>query len=228
MSSGTEGVGQTAAGMGPAAVGMTKRQREVLERLELGMTVKQIATDTGVSRAAVYQMIERLRRQGALPEGFTPSGAPARRIGPADAPGAGAPAAIAPLLAWALALVVALVAVGARGPVGRAVAGVLRGLEVVATVTPHFWLGAVLIAVVAAGLGYAVMPAQSAPYPGVAALRLIEPEITHEIALVTPRGRPDAPAVGALVREVMRMRWPSGPNSAVAANSRVPAEASGR
>ncbi|MGI9019338.1 MAG: sigma factor-like helix-turn-helix DNA-binding protein [Solirubrobacterales bacterium] len=78
MSSGTEGVGQTTAGLGPAAVGLTKRQREVMERLELGYSVKQIATDTGVSRAAVYQTIERLRRQGAVAETFTPSGAPAR------------------------------------------------------------------------------------------------------------------------------------------------------
>ncbi len=78
MSSGTEGVGQTTAGLGPAAEGLTKRQREVLERLELGFTVKQIATDIGVSRAAVYQTIERLRRQGAVAEAFTPSGVPAR------------------------------------------------------------------------------------------------------------------------------------------------------
>ena len=79
MTSGTEGVGQTSAGLGPAAPGLTKRQREVLERLDMGMTVKQIATDTGVSPAAVYQTIERLRRQGALSDSYTPSGAPARR-----------------------------------------------------------------------------------------------------------------------------------------------------
>ena len=79
MSSGTEGVGQTTAGLGPAAAGLTKRQREVLERLELGSSVKAIATDTGVSRAAVYQTIERLRRQGALPAAFTPSGQPPPR-----------------------------------------------------------------------------------------------------------------------------------------------------
>ncbi len=98
--SGTEGVGQTTAGLGPAAAGLTKRQREVLERLELGMSVKQIATDTGVSRAAVYQTIERLRRQGAVADTFTPSGAPARRLGartaPDPGPGARGPAAIAP------------------------------------------------------------------------------------------------------------------------------------
>lgn len=70
-------------------------------------------------------------------------------------------AASALVLAWVLALVVALAAVRARGPVGRACAAALRGLEVVATVTPHFWLGAMLIAVVAAGLGW--LPATSTP-----------------------------------------------------------------
>lgn len=85
MSSGTEGVGQTTAGLGPAAPGLTKRQREVLERLEMGMTVKQIATDTGVSPAAVYQTIDRLRRQGAVSEGFTASGTPPRRLGAGSA-----------------------------------------------------------------------------------------------------------------------------------------------
>lgn len=61
------------------AGGLTKRQREVLERLELGMGAKQIATDVGISRNAVYQTIERLRRHGALAAGFTPSGQPPRR-----------------------------------------------------------------------------------------------------------------------------------------------------
>jgi DNA-binding CsgD family transcriptional regulator len=100
MSSGTEGVGQTSAGLGPAAAGLTKRQREVLERLELGMPVKKIANDTGVTPAAVYQTIDRLRRQGALPQAFTPSGQPPRRAPGADALATGAaafgPAAIAP------------------------------------------------------------------------------------------------------------------------------------
>lgn len=101
MSSETEGVGQITAGLGPAAEGLTKRQREVLERLELGFPVKKIATDTGVTPAAVYQTIDRLRRQGALPETFTPSGQPPRGIGTGSAgldvgtAGFG-PAAIAP------------------------------------------------------------------------------------------------------------------------------------
>jgi hypothetical protein len=61
------------------AGGLTKRQREVLERLELGMGAKKIAHDIGISRNAVYQTIERLRRQGALAETYTPSGQPPRR-----------------------------------------------------------------------------------------------------------------------------------------------------
>lgn len=59
---------------------LTKRQHEILERLEQGMTVKRIATDLGVSRNAVYLQIERLRRNGTLPETFTPSGQPPRNM----------------------------------------------------------------------------------------------------------------------------------------------------
>jgi hypothetical protein len=57
---------------------LTKRQLEVLERLEQGFGAKQIATDLGVTRNAVYQHIDRLRRQGALAETYTPSGQPPR------------------------------------------------------------------------------------------------------------------------------------------------------
>ena len=85
-----------------------------------------------------------------------------------------------------------------------------------------------VLAMAAAGLGYALMPARNAPYPGVAAPRLTEPDIVREIALVTPRGRPNAPAVGALVHEVMRVRWPGAPSPALAAHSRALAEAAAR
>jgi transposase-like protein len=57
-----------------ATVHRTKRQQEVLERLEAGHSVKQISTDLGVTRNAVYQTIDRLRRHGALPPDFTASG----------------------------------------------------------------------------------------------------------------------------------------------------------
>ena len=66
---------------------LTKRQHEILERLEQGMPVKQIATDLGVSRNAVYLQIERLRGQGVLPQGYTPSGQPPRSLPPAPMPG---------------------------------------------------------------------------------------------------------------------------------------------
>ena len=59
---------------------LTKRQHEILERLEQGMPVKKIATDLGVSRNAVYLQIERLRRTGTLPATFTPSGQPPRNM----------------------------------------------------------------------------------------------------------------------------------------------------
>ena len=66
-----------------------------------------------------------------------------------------------------------------------------------------------ILAMAAAGLGYGVMPAFGATSPGVIALPLIEPELARDIALVTVRGRPDSAGVGALVREVMRVRWMS-------------------
>jgi DNA-binding transcriptional ArsR family regulator len=70
---------------------LTKRQEEVLERLAQGQAVKRIAHDIGISRAAVYQHIERLRRQGALAETYTPSGQPPRRA--PDTVGVAVPAA---------------------------------------------------------------------------------------------------------------------------------------
>jgi hypothetical protein len=46
---------------------------------------------------------------------------------------------------------------------------------------------------------------------------LIEPEIWREVALVTVRGRPHSPTVGALVREAMRMTRIGQPALAVQA-----------
>ena len=62
---------------------LTKRQREILERLEQDMPVKKIATDLGVSRNAVYLQIERLRERAVLPRDYTPSGQPPRATPPA-------------------------------------------------------------------------------------------------------------------------------------------------
>lgn len=64
-------------------------------------------------------------------------------------------------LAWVIALAVAVLATTARGRLGRAAARVLRGGELVASVLPHFWLGAVLIVVFASTLHW--FPATSTP-----------------------------------------------------------------
>ena len=63
------------------------------------------------------------------------------------------------------------------------------------------------LAMVAAGVGWAFMPENSARHPGVAALPLAEPAFWREVNLVTVRARRHSPAVGALVREAMRTEW---------------------
>ena len=72
-----------------------------------------------------------------------------------------------------------------------------------------------ILAMVAAGLGYAFMPALSVDHPRVAARPLVDPEIWREVALVTVRGRPHSPGVGALVQEAMRLPWLGRPALAV-------------
>jgi LysR family transcriptional regulator, hydrogen peroxide-inducible genes activator len=74
-----------------------------------------------------------------------------------------------------------------------------------------------ILAMAAAGMGYAFMPEQSAHHPEVAVRPLIEPEIWREISLVTVRGRKHSTAVGVLVAEAIRWRRSrlSGPHSRV-------------
>jgi DNA-binding transcriptional LysR family regulator len=74
-----------------------------------------------------------------------------------------------------------------------------------------------IMAMAAAGLGYAFMPALSVDAPNVVARPLVEPEVWREVALVTVRGRPHSPSVGALVREAMQMTWIGQPALAVQA-----------
>jgi LysR family hydrogen peroxide-inducible transcriptional activator len=74
-----------------------------------------------------------------------------------------------------------------------------------------------ILAMAAAGLGVAFMPELCVNHPGVVARPIVEPEFWREVALVTVRGRPHSPAVGALVREAMQKQWLGGPALAVAA-----------
>jgi LysR family hydrogen peroxide-inducible transcriptional activator len=64
-----------------------------------------------------------------------------------------------------------------------------------------------ILAMVKSGLGFGFMPEYTVNDPGVVARPLIEPEFTRLVNLVTVRGRPHSPAVGALVREAMRVKW---------------------
>ncbi|MFL5049242.1 MAG: LysR family transcriptional regulator [Xanthobacteraceae bacterium] len=77
-----------------------------------------------------------------------------------------------------------------------------------------------ILAMIASGLGFGFMPASCANHPGVAVRPLVDPEFWREVNLVTVRGRPHSPAVGALVREAMRTRWMGGPALAAEAEQR--------
>jgi DNA-binding transcriptional LysR family regulator len=71
-----------------------------------------------------------------------------------------------------------------------------------------------LLAMVAAGLGYALVPAESAAWPGTVALGLTRP-IVREIALLTSRERPPSAALDALL-QVARRHRPVTPAPALA------------
>lgn len=47
----------------------------------------------------------------------------------------------------------------------------------------------------------------AARHPGLVALPVIEPEFSRKVNLVTVRGRPYSPGVGALVREAIQKKW---------------------
>lgn len=59
-----------------------------------------------------------------------------------------------------------------------------------------------------AGMGFGFFPEFSVTDPALATRRLVEPEFVRTIMLVSVRGRPHSPAVGAFVREARTFRWP--------------------
>ena len=73
------------------------------------------------------------------------------------------------------------------------------------------------MAMVAAGLGFAFMPKNAIKHPGVVGVPVVEPEFWRQVNLVTVRGRPYSPGVGALIREAMRKKWFG--NQAIAATA---------
>jgi DNA-binding transcriptional LysR family regulator len=68
-----------------------------------------------------------------------------------------------------------------------------------------------VLAMAAAGLGYAFMPKHAALHPSVVAIPLIEPELWREVSLVSVRGRAHSPAVGALIQIAMKTKWLGAP-----------------
>jgi DNA-binding transcriptional LysR family regulator len=81
------------------------------------------------------------------------------------------------------------------------------------TCTPAYWSERDdwTLAMVAAGLGFGFMPANAVRHPGVVGLPVVEPEFWRDVNLVSVRGRPHSPGVGALVREAMRTSWFGNP-----------------
>jgi LysR family transcriptional regulator, hydrogen peroxide-inducible genes activator len=85
------------------------------------------------------------------------------------------------------------------------------------TCTPTYWSERDdwTLAMVAAGLGFAFMPAHTVKHPGVLGLPVVEPEFWRQVNLVSVRGRRYSPGVGSLVREAMRKTWFGKPPESV-------------
>ena len=58
-----------------------------------------------------------------------------------------------------------------------------------------------------AGLGFTYVPEFAVAMPGLVTRPLIEPEVRRAVQLVTVRGRPHSPTVGAFVREARSFAW---------------------
>ncbi|MBI1198002.1 MAG: LysR family transcriptional regulator [Phenylobacterium sp.] len=61
-----------------------------------------------------------------------------------------------------------------------------------------------------AGLGFGFFPELSVTDPGLVTRRLVDPEFVRTIMLVSVRGRPHSPAVGAFVQQARAFKWPQG------------------
>jgi peptide/nickel transport system permease protein len=147
--------------------------------------VAQARAEYGLDHPLVVQYLAQLWRVATfqLGDSYARRQPVAELIG-AQLPGTLLLAVLALLLAWALAVAGSTIAAtagagsGWRGRAGRAAVGVLRGLELVATVMPQFWLGAVLILVFASSLQ--ILPATSS---GAGPAGLVLPVVTLAIPI---------------------------------------------
>jgi LysR family hydrogen peroxide-inducible transcriptional activator len=64
-----------------------------------------------------------------------------------------------------------------------------------------------ILSMAAAGLGFSFIPEFSVILSGLITRPLVEPSVSRQITLVTVRGRPYSPAVGAFVREAKMTDW---------------------
>jgi DNA-binding transcriptional LysR family regulator len=69
---------------------------------------------------------------------------------------------------------------------------------------------------VMAGMGICFIPEFSPVLPGLQTRRVINPEVTREVALVSVAGRRYSPAVAAFVRAIKAYPWPAAPGDGVA------------
>jgi DNA-binding transcriptional LysR family regulator len=65
-----------------------------------------------------------------------------------------------------------------------------------------------VIGMIKAGLGFGYFPQYAVTDPGVIVKPLVEPSFTRTIHLVTVRGRPHSPAVGAFIKQARMEKWP--------------------
>jgi DNA-binding transcriptional LysR family regulator len=75
-----------------------------------------------------------------------------------------------------------------------------------------------------AGLGFTMIPEFAVTVPGLVTRPLVEPEFVRHVNLVTVRGRPHSPAVGAFVHTCRRYPWAEKMRGAPASPETVAAE----
>jgi DNA-binding transcriptional LysR family regulator len=75
---------------------------------------------------------------------------------------------------------------------------------------------------VLAGLGFTYIPEYAVTMPNLVTRPLVEPEVFRTVSLVTVRGRPHSPAVGAFVREAKRYHWQNASQPSYDTASAIP------
>ena len=110
---------------------------------------------------------------------------------------------------------------------GAYAGGILRerGIQVrrVLKSTREDWIQAMIMA----GFGFGFFPEFAVTMPGVEKRLLVDPEMTRSVCLVTVRGRPHSPAVGAFVRSARCHKWPGGQAAQSQSDGEHPDDAAG-